>query len=148
MTPSKVDLAAELRDSPAFAGLADPVLDWLASQMEVLSYTEGGIIAREGDPADRMSVLLEGEMQGRSEQGASDGRIFVTRTGDVSGLLPYSRLTHFPLTIRAMAPSRITTLHSSHFPELIERFPELAGRLVGVMADRIRYATREQQREK
>ena len=51
-----------------------------------------------------MIVLLEGEMQGRSEQSASDGRIFMIRSGDVSGLLPYSRLTRFPLTIRAMAP--------------------------------------------
>jgi signal transduction histidine kinase len=48
-----------------------------------------------------------------------------------------------------MAPTRVATLHSSHFPELIERFPDLAARLVGIMADRIRYATRdEQQREK
>jgi signal transduction histidine kinase len=149
MNPAKEDLTTDLRAIPAFAGLPDPVFDWLAAHVETASFAEGEILAREGDPADRMSILLEGEMQGRSEQSASDGRIFVIRSGDVSGLLPYSRLTRFPLTIRATLPARVATLHSSHFPELIERFPDLAARLVGIMADRIRYATRdEQQREK
>jgi signal transduction histidine kinase len=149
MTPAQLDLATELRAIPAFVGLEHAVFEWLAEHMNVQSFAEGEIIAREGDPADRMSVLLEGEVRGRSEQGPSDGRIFITRTGDVSGLLPYSRLTHFPVTIRAVVATRMATFHSSHFPELIERFPDLAGRLVGIMSDRIRYVTRdEQQREK
>jgi signal transduction histidine kinase len=143
------ELAVELRSVPAFSDLAQPIIDWLAAHMEIASYREGEVLIAEGAAADRMIVLLEGELQGRSGQAASDGRIFTTRTGDVTGLLPYSRLTHYPTTVRAMQPSRLATLHSSHFTELIERFPELAGRLVGIMSDRIRYVTRdEQQREK
>jgi len=143
------DLAAELRAIPAFSDLAEPAIEWLAAHMETLSFAEGELLAAEGSPADRMIVLLEGETQGRKEQGPSEGRVYIARTGDVTGLLPYSRLTHYPTTIRAMAPTRLATLHSDHFPELVERFPALAGRLVGIMADRIRYVTRdEQQREK
>jgi signal transduction histidine kinase len=143
------DLAAELRAIPAFSDLAGDAIDWLAAHMETLSFAEGEVLAAEGSAADRMIVLLEGELQGRKEQGPSEGRIYISRAGDVTGLLPYSRLTHYPSTIRAMAPSRLATLHSSQFPEMVERFPALAGRLVGIMADRIRYVTRdEQQREK
>jgi len=143
------DLAAELHAIPAFSDLAGDAIDWLDAHMEVLSFAEGEVLAAEGSAADRMIVLLEGELQGRKEQGPSEGRVYITRTGDVTGLLPYSRLTHYPATIRAMAPTRLATLHSSHFPEMVERFPALAGRLVGIMADRIRYVTRdEQQREK
>jgi signal transduction histidine kinase len=143
------DLATELRQVPSFSDLAQPAIDWLAAHMEIQTFAEGEVLIAEGAPADRMIVLLEGELQGRSESTASDGRIFTTRSGDVTGLLPYSRLTHYPTTARAMQPARMATLHSSYFPELVERFPELAGRLVGIMADRIRYVTRdEQQREK
>jgi signal transduction histidine kinase len=143
------DLAVELRAIPAFADLAGDAIDWLAAHMETLSFAEDEVLAAEGSAADRMIVLLEGELQGRKEQGPSEGRIYISRAGDVTGLLPYSRLTHYPSTIRAMVPSRLATLHSSHFPEMVERFPALAGRLVGIMADRIRYVTRdEQQREK
>ena len=111
---------------------------------------EGEVLAAEGSPADRMIVLLEGELQGRSEQAAGDGRVFITRTGDVTGMLPYSRLTHFPDARFAPWRPRASPLCiKDHFPEMVERFPELAGRLVGIMADRIRYVTRdEQQREK
>jgi signal transduction histidine kinase len=143
------DLAVELRAIPAFSDLAGDAIDWLAAHMEALSFAEGEVLAAEGSAADRMIVLLEGELQGRKEQGPSEGRIYITRTGDVTGLLPYSRLTHYPATIRATAPSRLATLHVSQFAEMVERFPALAGRLVGIMADRIRYVTRdEQQREK
>ncbi len=143
------ELAAELHLIPAFSDLPDATLDWLAEHMQVLSFREGEILAAEGSPADRMIVMLEGETQGRKEQGPSDGRIFIARAGDVTGLLPYSRLTHYPSTVRATVNCRIATLHADHFAEMVERFPALAGRLVGIMADRIRYITRdEQQREK
>ena len=143
------DLATALRGIPAFTGLPDPTFDWLAANMETVTIAEGEVYAVEGTPADRMLVVLEGELEGRREQGPGDGRVFITRTGEVSGLLPYSRLTHLPATVRATATSHLATLHADHFAEMVERFPALAGRLVGVMADRIRYVTRdEQQREK
>ena len=139
------DLAAELRAIPAFSDLAEPAIDWLTAHMDVLTFHEGDVLAAEGSPADRMIVMLEGETQGRKEQGPSDGRLYIARAGDVTGLLPYSRLTHYPATIRAAADCRIATLHADHFPEMLERFPALAGRLVGIMADRIRYVTRDEQ---
>jgi signal transduction histidine kinase len=143
------DLAAELRAVPAFSDLPQDAIDWLAAHMETLSFAEGEVLAAEGAPADRMIVLLEGESQGRREQGPTDGRFYITRKGEVTGLLPYSRLTHYPATVRATMPTRLAALHADFFPEMIERFPMLAGRLVGIMADRIRYVTRdEQQREK
>jgi signal transduction histidine kinase len=64
-------------------------------------------------------------------------------------MLPYSRLTHIPLTVRAMTPTTIALLNASHFPEMLDQIPILRSRLVGVLADRIRETTRtDQQREK
>ena len=131
------DLSSELRGVPAFSDLNEATIEWLAAHMDTLSFGEGEVLVAEGSPADDMIVVLEGELQGRSDAGA------------VTGLLPFSRLTHYPATVRAMAPCRVARLHKDHFPELVERFPALAGLLVGIMADRIRYNTRdEQQREK
>jgi signal transduction histidine kinase len=39
----------------------------------------------------------------------------------------------------------VATLHVSHFQEMIERFPDLVTRLVGIMSDRIRTTTRDEQ---
>jgi signal transduction histidine kinase len=64
-------------------------------------------------------------------------------------MLPFSRMKKSVVTGRALTDSRILRFPSAHFPELIQKMPELTQRLVGVMADRIREVTRvEQQRDR
>jgi signal transduction histidine kinase len=73
----------------------------------------------------------------------------VARSGQVTGLLPFSRLTRFPMTVRAVQPAWLLGLNKDHFDEMLQRIPELLPRLIGVMADRIReYSRAEQQRDK
>ena len=69
--------------------------------------------------------------------------------GDVSGLLPYSRMTVLRATARATRPSRVALLHKQHFPDLLRELPSVAERLVWMMSDRIRdFAVHETHREK
>ena len=42
-----------------------------------------------------------------------------------TGMLPFSRMTSFPLMSRALAPTRIARLHADLFPEMLERIPKL-----------------------
>jgi len=67
----------------------------------------------------------------------------------VTGLLPFSRLKTYPLTIRAVVPIRGLLFPASKFPELYHRIPELTQRLVGMLTDRVRSVTQvEQQSQK
>src|SRR6202012_657861 len=92
---------------------------------------------------------LEGEVRGRRETGGGDAPGFVARAGEVTGLLPFSRMTRFSLTARATLPLRLLRVHKDHFSEMLQRIPELLPRLVGVMVDRSReYSRAEQQRDK
>jgi signal transduction histidine kinase len=105
-------------------------------------------MGREGEPLDHLTVILEGEMRIQVGRGA-DEMIFTGYAGQVTGLLPYSRLTHYGGTSRAVLPTRIASLHRSLFPEMLQRMPLLGQRLVSIMADRIRETTRiETQRDK
>ncbi|HXA50296.1 MAG TPA: ATP-binding protein [Candidatus Acidoferrum sp.] len=149
METTPVALADRLQSIPVFSDLSAADREWLASRMEVASYKPGDVVIAEGSPADRMIVVLEGESFAQREHGPSDGRTFSSRAGNVTGLLPYSRLTIYPLTSRALTPATVAYLHSSHFQEMLERMPALGGRLVGLMSDRIRESTRiDQQRDK
>ena len=103
---------------------------------------------RQGDPADTMFVILEGQFQWRGE---FSGETFVlhAKPGDVTGVLPFSRMKQFTVTGRALTDGRILRFPASLFPELVQKMPELTTRLVGLMSDRIREATRfEQQRDR
>jgi signal transduction histidine kinase len=138
----------ELLRVPAFADLPDDQIAWFISQSQEMNLKAGDVYARQGDPADAMFVILEGQLQGRGELG---GEIFVfnLEPGDVTGVLPFSRMKQFTVTGRAETDSRALRFPASLFPELIQKMPELTKRLVGLMSDRIRETTRlEQQRDR
>ncbi len=139
---------SELRRVPAFADLPDDQLAWFLSQSQELVVKAGDTYARQGDPADTMFVILEGQFQWRGEIGG-ETFVFSSKLGDITGVLPFSRMTHFLVTGRAVSDGRILKFPAAKFPDLVQKMPELAKRLVGLMADRIRETTRlEQQRDR
>ena len=137
----------DLRKVTVFQDLPDEQLDWFLEHATELRLAPGEIYVRTGEPANRMMVVLEGELQVRFE--GSNENVFTTAAGAVTGLLPYSRMTVFPGTGRAVRPSRILTFPAGLFDELLSRMPELGRRLVATMVDRTRETTRrEQQRDR
>jgi len=138
----------DLRGIPVFSDLPEEQLAWLAPLGEDISAEPGEVLFREGDPAEHMYVFFEGEFQGRSER-VSDGRMFTARAGDVTGLLPFSRLQSFQGTGRAVTRVRAGRFHKRLFPEMLQRMPVLTERLVALMLDRVRDYTRmSEQRDK
>lgn len=139
--------AAELRDRiPAFADLPEDGLEWMAERMTLVRYEKGQAFIRTNETLDHMTVVLEGSAQSEID---GEGRFFTMVAGEITGVLPYSRLTHARLTIRAIEPSRVGLLHREHFTEMLYRMPTLGQRLVSIMSDRIREVTkRDVQREK
>ncbi len=139
---------AALRSIPIFADLTTEDLEWLAVRMDEVTLSVGQIFARPGDPVDYLNVILEGELQ--FEPADTPGLpVFSASAGQVTGLLPFSRLTQVRGIGRTVLPSRLLRLHKQYFPEMVHRMPLLAQRLVGLMSDRIREFTRiETQQEK
>ncbi len=139
---------SELVRVPEFADLPDDQLNWFISQSQELHSKAGDLYSRQGDPADAMFVILEGQLQGRGELGG-ETFVFNLEPGDITGILPFSRMKQFKVSLRADTDGRALRFPASQFPELIQKMPELTKRLVGLMADRIRETTRlEQQRDR
>lgn len=137
-----------LRRVPVFADLPDDQIAWFLSQSRDIRLAAGETYSRQGDPADAMSVLLEGEFQWRGERAGETYSIDL-KAGEVTGVLPFSRMKHYTLSGRALTEGRVLRFPASQFPELVQRMPELTTRLVGLMSDRIREVTRfEQQRDR
>ena len=142
-------LIADLRKVPAFVDQPQADLEWFVAQAEERRVGVGEVSVREDTPADTMFVMLEGELRARRENGPQDGPVFTARAGEVTGVLPFSRMKTFSVTGRAVLPVRALAFPAGKFPELFQRMPELSQRLVGLLTDRVRNVTREeQQREK
>jgi signal transduction histidine kinase len=139
---------SELLRVPVFADLPDDQIAWFLSQSQELNLKAGEIYSRQGDPADSMYVILEGRLEGRGEL-RGESVAFELEPGDVTGVLPFSRMKQFTVSQRAETDGRALRFPASLFPDLIQKMPELTKRLVGLMSDRIREVTRlEQQRDR
>ncbi|HEY3973870.1 MAG TPA: ATP-binding protein [Candidatus Sulfotelmatobacter sp.] len=141
--------AAELlRRVPQFADVPSDQIEWFLSQSQELQVKAGDVYSRQGAPADAMYVLLEGEFQWRGEI-SGESIVLNGKGGEVTGLLPFSRMKTFGLSGRAITDGRVLRFPATQFPSLLQKMPELVSRLVGLMSDRIREVTRmEQQRDR
>ena len=139
---------SELLHLPIFAGLPDDQIEWFINRSEEMVLKPGDIYLHQGDPADAMYVILNGQLLARGEIGGEVVSLSST-TGAVAGILPFSRMKQYPVTGKAISDTHMLRFPASGFPELVQRMPELANRLVGLMSDRIREVTRlEQQKDR
>src|ERR1700730_2745277 len=99
----------ELLRVPAFADLPDDQIVWFLSKSEEIHVTAGETYVRQGDPADSMFVILEGQFQWRGEVGG-DIVTASAKPGDVTGVLPFSRMKQFTVTGRAVTDCSVLRL--------------------------------------
>ena len=132
---------SELIRIPTFADLPDEQIEWFLSQCQEQLLKPGDTYIRQGDPAENMFVILEGEFQVRGEINGETFS-FSLNPGDVTGVLPFSRMKKTPVTGRALSNGRLLRFPAAQFPQLVQKMPELTQRLVGLMSDRIRETTR------
>jgi signal transduction histidine kinase len=128
-------LDVALREIPTFSDLTEDQMAWLASHMIDETFEAGSVIIRQGEPAEYMTVMLEGEIR---YQTPGDTQVFVAHSGEITGLLPYSRLKQYGGNVTAITRIRGARLHKTLFPEMLGHIPALGPRLVALMADRIR----------
>ncbi len=128
----------ELRALSIFEDLDEDELAWLAEHFEEVTLDQGDQFTRAGDKAEWMFALLKGRVQFRLDEQQLGRGVFTVHEGQVSGMLPNSRMTHFGASSFAVEPSRVARLHIRHFPEMLDRIPVLEQRLAHVMLDRTR----------
>ena len=147
--PDKVEA---LRSVHAFADLPEDQLKWFADNSEDHRYAAGDVIFHKGDKPEAMVVYLEGEVHAYWDETDHD-IVYIARAGEesreVSGMLPFSRMTELQVTARAVTHVRLLRFPVGLFPEMMQRMPVLVQRLVGIMSDRVREATTlDQQQDK
>jgi signal transduction histidine kinase len=141
--------AADFRTVDVFADQPDEHLDWLAAVAEERTLAEGAYTVHHGDPAEHLIAVLEGSFQIFTFNNGQRMLFGTVGPGEISGLLPFSRMTTYGGEGIATKPSRLARIHRDHFWEMMTRMPEVGQRLVGRMTDRVRESSRnEQQHEK
>jgi signal transduction histidine kinase len=133
----------QLRDIPR------PELEWLAGHGHLDSYPAGTVIVPKGARVEELYVMLSGQLTVFADRGAGLRRVIERHTGDVTGLLPYSRMTATPGDTLIEVDTEVLAVHERDFPELVHHCPALTAHTVHLMVDRARaFKTSDLQDEK
>ena len=147
--PSPMEVIIDgLRKVGPLNGLFEDEYRWLAENGRERRIPSGSTLFLDGDPTTTMSIVMQGEVHVRRER-ASNSLLFVGRSGQMTGLLPFSRMKFYGGTGYAVGEVWGIEIDSSLFPAMLEAIPSMAQRSVNVLLDRVREVTRmEQQTEK
>src|ERR671914_353159 len=124
ITSSPEDKVEALRRVNVFADLPEDQLKWFADHVEDRRLAPGELLFRKGGPADVLAVYLEGEVRAYLDEHAHDGAVYMARAGDpkteVSGMLPFSRMTHWGANGYVLTNMRVLLFPVSLFPEMMQ----------------------------
>ncbi|MEO6444853.1 MAG: hypothetical protein ABIZ91_01545 [Gemmatimonadaceae bacterium] len=142
-------LADRLAALPRIRELPRSELAWLAEHGEVHTLKAGTIVARKGERIEYRWIILDGHVAAQADRGGGPRRVADWYAGDVTGMLPYSRMKGPPGDNFVALDSELLAFKDDLFPQLVQHCPGLTALTVHQMIDRARsFNTSDLQDEK
>ena len=127
-----------LRQAELFRGLDEAALGLIAEQMTEQPFANGEIVFREGDPGDRLFMLLSGAVHVYVE---CDGKVISynrLQPGEFFGEMALMDAVPRSATVRAEVPSVCLTLSRQGFLDLLQQHPLIVLRMMTSLFPRLR----------
>lgn len=142
------EIVRRLKAHRTLGSAPDGELAWLAAHGSVRRYEPGEIFVAAGTTdgaryaaVEGLHIVFTGHLAIYVDRGEGRHKVMEWRSGDVSGLLPYSRMKASPGDVIFEVPTEVLTVYREHFPEMIRECPDVTAKLVHVMLDRARHFT-------
>jgi signal transduction histidine kinase len=136
-----MDILDRLSQHKALGSAPCEELEWLAKHGTLRHLEVGEIISHKGQPVEGLYVVLTGHLSLSVDRPTGRQKVIDWRAGDVSGILPYSRLKTAPGDAIAEEPSEILSLPREKLRDLTSTCHEITTILVHMMLDRARLFT-------
>jgi signal transduction histidine kinase len=131
-------LLQRLANHRALAGVPETELKWLIAHGTLERYDVGGMISRKGEPVEALFIVLSGHLSHLVDQGGTWRKVTDWRDGDVTGMLPYSRMVVAPGNTVVQETAEILSVDRSCLAVIPIECPHVTAALVHVMVDRAR----------
>src|ERR1035437_4642902 len=116
-------------------------LAWLAAHGTLRKLEAGEGLSHKGIPVEGLYVVLSGHVTLFVDRGAGPQKMIEWRTGEVSGVLPYSRLVSPPGDAIVQEPTEILSIPRDCLRAMTHDCFEVTSILVRTMLDRARLFT-------
>jgi len=132
------EIVDQLAEHKMLGGVARAELEWLAAHGFLRELKTGELTAEKGKPIEGMWIVLKGRLAIFVDRGAGPKKMMEWRAGEVSGMLPYSRLVNPPGNSIAQEPTLVFELPTGCLRALTRECNEITTILVHAMLDRAR----------
>ena len=142
------ELLAALKDVELFQGVADDILQEIASQAKIVEFQAGDQIFRENDRADNVYALIQGAVSlviCRPNVGCR--QLVTLGAGELLGWSPLVNRERLSATAEVREPARVIEIPGKHIAQVCRDNPAFFGefmqRVAQIVSDRLN-ATRLQ----
>jgi signal transduction histidine kinase len=147
--PTTAEIVERLKTHNTLGQAPIEELVWLATHGQFRSFPAGFALGRKGQQIDDMWILFTGGGAVYIDRGSGPRKGMEWNAGEVTGLLPFSRLTTAVGDAFVNMPTEVLVIRREQFPELIRECPAVLTALVHTMLDRARtFASTDWQDEK
>jgi signal transduction histidine kinase len=136
-----MDLKERLAQHSILGSAPAEELAWLADRGSFRRLEVGEILSHKGKPVDGMFIILSGRLALFADRGDGLTKMVEWEGGDVSGMLPFSRMGNVPGDSIAQEPLDVLMVHRDLMREMAQECFEVTSRLVHRMVDRTRLLT-------
>jgi NTE family protein len=147
MADSRARKTELLERVPLFSCLTRAELDHVIELLTEVRYRKGDVICREGDPGDRLLVILSGEIEARA--GDETGRV-INRMGpgDFMGEIALFMGGNRTATLTVARAASLLVLDRETFERHLLRNPHVVEHFARVLSQRLAVASREDEVER
>ncbi len=136
-----MDLIDRLAEHKKLGTAPREELSWLAAHGTLRYLDAGEVLSHKGQPVEGLHIVLSGHVSLSVDRGSGPQKMIEWRAGEVSGILPYSRLTTPPGNAIAEEPTEILSIPREELQALTRECFEVTKILVHTMIDRARLFT-------
>ena len=138
MSDNHAEIMERLLNHRTLGGAPREELEWLAAHGTLRDYAVGDVFIEPGATPAEMIIIFAGDGAVYVERGGEKKKFMEWHAGDVTGLLPYSRMKQAPGVSKTEHPIEGLVIHRDHFRELTRECPWVTEVLVHIMLDRAR----------
>jgi uncharacterized protein YhbP (UPF0306 family) len=120
--PAGQTLGTDYRRSLAysvFRGLPQQEVETVAGKLDTMQVNAGDTIVRQGAPADKFFIIVEGEVEVLREANGSQQRVGQLKRGQFFGEIAILRNSPRTATVRAVTPTTLLTMDRDVFRGLV-----------------------------
>jgi signal transduction histidine kinase len=132
------DLVERLSAHTALGAAPREELAWLVAHGTLRSLPKDAILTAKGTPVGGMFIVLSGHVAIFVDRGAGLKKVMEWKAGDVTGILPYSRIVAPPGDSVALEPTEVLAIDRDNLRPMIQACHDVTAILVHKMVDRAR----------